>query len=88
MEHGHSPTGLTLHFLILVLVPPNKKLATSAANSVVLGDVKFPCSCTVNIKKPWPLVQCTFSVSDNISKIKVSYKLTICGFLSMESVMV
>jgi hypothetical protein len=24
----------------------------------------------VNIKKPWSLVQCTFSVSDNISKNK------------------
>jgi hypothetical protein len=24
----------------------------------------------VNIKKPWPLVQCTFSVSNNISRNK------------------
>jgi len=70
MEHGHSPTGLTLHFSLLMLVSPNKKLASSAANSVDLGDIKFPCSCTVNIKKPWPLVQCTFSVSNNISRNK------------------
>jgi hypothetical protein len=64
MEHGHSPSGLTLHFSVLMLVPPNKKLAARAANSVVLGNIKFLSSCTVNIKKPWPFVQCKFSVSD------------------------